>query len=99
MLIRIIAALMLLIAFSDLPYAYYQILRWVVCGVTGYGAFNAYESKNNAWMWIFGITAVTFNPFAPFYFKRETWQLFDIAASVILFVSLFSFKTKRTNQA
>ncbi len=84
---------MLLIAFAALPYAYYQALRWVVCGVTGYGAYMAYERKNQIWAWFFGITGILFNPIMPFYLKRETWQLLDIAAAIILFGSLFMFKS------
>lgn len=91
-IMRVIAAVMLLIAFADLPYAYYQALRWVVCGVTGYGAYIAYEGKNQIWAWVFGITAILFNPIMPFYLERETWRVLDIVAAIMLFISLPMFK-------
>lgn len=91
-IVRVVAAAMLLIAFADMPYAYYQALRWVVCGVTGYGAYMAYERKNQVWAWIFGITAILFNPIMPFYLERETWQLLDVATAIMLFVSMAMFK-------
>lgn len=94
-ILRVVAALLLIVAFGDHPYAYYQMLRWVVCGVTGYGAFVAYEKKNIPWAWVFGITAVLFNPIMPFYMQRETWQMFDIAAALVLVVSLFMFRTQK----
>lgn len=93
--VRVIAALMLLIAFAELPYAYYQMLRWVVCGVTGYGAFISYEKQNILWAWTFGITAILFNPIMPFYMQREMWQILDLTAAVVLIISLFTLKDKK----
>ena len=95
--LRVIAALMLLIALGDHPYAYYQLLRWVVCGVSAYGALTAYERKDTVWTWLFGVTAVVFNPIMPFYLDRETWQVLDIAAALILLVSLAAFRLKKSN--
>jgi hypothetical protein len=95
-IMRAVAAVMLFIAFADLPYAYYQALRWVVCGVTGYGAYMAYEGKNQTWAWAFGVTAILFNPIMPFYLERETWQLLDVAAAIMLFISLATFKQGQT---
>ena len=53
-IVRLAAALMLLWALADNPYAYYQILRWIVCGVTAYSTFLALEAKKDQWTWIFG---------------------------------------------
>lgn len=94
-IVRVIAAIMLVVAFGEHPYAYYQMLRWVVCGVAAYGAFMAKEKKNFPWAWVFGITAVLFNPIMPFYMQRETWQMFDLAAALMLIVSLFMFRPKK----
>ncbi|MDD5741953.1 MAG: hypothetical protein PHX87_00830 [Candidatus Peribacteraceae bacterium] len=91
-ILRFIAAVMLLGALGHHPYAYYQLLRWVVCGVAAYSAYIAYESKNQVWTWIFGITAVLFNPLVPFYLERETWQLLAGAAAIVFVGSLFLFK-------
>ncbi len=58
---------MLFWALADNPYGYYQILRWVVCGLTRY---LAYRNDKNVWAWIFGVTAVLFNPIAPIYREK-----------------------------
>ena len=89
---RIGAALMLLWALADNPYAYYQILRWVVCGVNGYAAYIAAGEKQRGWAWAFGVAAVLFNPIAPIHFERETWALLDVAVATFLLVSLFVYK-------
>ena len=89
---KIIVILMLLWALADNPYYYYQILRWVVCGVAGYSAYLAYKQSNKIWVWILAVTAIVFNPIAPFYLTREIWSVLNIIASVIIFASVFKMK-------
>ena len=96
-IVRLAAALMLLWALADNPYAYYQILRWVVCGVTAYSAFLALEAKKDQWAWIFGITAILFNPIAPIHLEREIWSVIDITTAALLLISLKFFKLQAGN--
>ena len=91
-IIKIIAVLMLFWALGDNPYSYYQILRWVICGATGYFAYLAYENNKNAWVWVFGIIAILFNPIIPFYLDRGTWAVIDIITATIIFTSIFKQK-------
>lgn len=91
-ILKAIAIIMLLWALADNPYWYYQLLRWVVCGVSAYSAYIYYQEKNTTWMWIFIIVAVLFNPIASFYFGREIWEALDIIAAAIIFVSLLKTK-------
>lgn len=93
---RIIAALLLFIAVADHPYSYYQILRWVVCGVSAYSAFGAYQEKKKVWAWIFGIITILFNPIAPIHFQRETWAILDVVTGCVMAISLWLFRPQST---
>ncbi len=84
---------MLLFALGDNPYGYYEILRWVIAGISGYLAFIAHEQKNTSWTWIMAIIAILFNPISPFHFDRDTWQIIDLISAIIFFTSLFKLKT------
>ena len=86
----ILAGAMLLLAIPTnfWPYSYFQILRWVVTIVALYNAYSAYNTKNNKWVLIYGAIAALFNPIAPIYFAKETWQILDLVTSGILFISL-----------
>ena len=88
----LVAASFLLGALGGWPYAYYQLLRWVVCGVGAYSAYVAYTKGRTGWAWVFGVIAVLFNPIAPFTFARGTWQLFDVA--VVIPFLIYSCKRK-----
>lgn len=94
---RVIVILMMLAALGDHPYGYYQFLRWVAAIISFYLAYLAYSDKKNGWAWVFGAIGILFNPIAPFYLQRETWQLFNLAVAVIYFVSLFKFQYEGKN--
>jgi hypothetical protein len=85
---RIIAAILLVVALGDHPYDYYVLLRFLVCGVCGYGAYYAFRKKEEVWTWTFAIIALLFNPIIPIHLARGTWAIIDLAAAVVLLVSL-----------
>ncbi len=87
--VRLVAIALLLFALDRHSYGYYQILRWVVCGVTAYTAFVATELKKIYWAWALGISAVLFNPIIPIHLDRETWAVIDIAVSILIAASIF----------
>lgn len=87
---KILAGLMLLLAIPTgiWPYSYYQILRWVVTIVALYSAYSAYKIQNTKWLYIMGAIAILFNPIAPIYLKKETWQVLDFITAGVFFISL-----------
>lgn len=89
----LLAIAFLIGSFGDWTYSYYQILRWAVTGVAIYVAYTNYKLGKQKWTWIFGITAIIFNPLFPFYFERETWEILDVVA-VALF-TFFLFKKRK----
>ena len=90
--IKIIAILMLLVALSDNPYSYYQILKWAICGLTIFLAFLAYENHKIFWVWTFGVIAIFFNPIAPVYLDRGTWCAIDMIVASLILISIFNKK-------
>ncbi|MEW6738785.1 MAG: DUF6804 family protein [Nitrospirota bacterium] len=92
---RLIASLLLLWALDRHAYGYYQILRWVVCGVGAYSTFVAMELEKISWAWALGITAVVFNPIIPIHLNRDTWAIIDIAAAILFVLSTFFAREKR----
>ena len=98
MILRIITILMLFIAVGNLSYSYYQILRFIVCGVSGYMTYLAFQKKKKFWIWIFGITTILFNPISPIYLEKDIWVIVDIFIAITLFISLFYFQFKKTNR-
>lgn len=87
--IPVIAGVMLLLAIPSVwPYAYFQVLRWIVCGTAAFAAYGASQQKKNLWVFILAIIAIVFNPIAPIYLAKNTWIFLDGAAAVLFFTSL-----------
>lgn len=94
---RLAIILIMLGAFGDNPYSYYQFLRWATALASFYLAYVAHGNNRTGWTWTFAITGILFNPIVPFYLDRETWQFFNLTVAVIYFVSLFKFNYERKN--
>jgi len=88
----IIAALMLLGALAPWPYGYYQVLRFVVCGVSIYVAVIAYDWQKIWVTWLFGFVAVLFNPLISIHLPRELWQPIDVICALLFVVIVFIMK-------
>jgi len=95
--IYLIVGLLTLIAIAPLPYGYYTFMRFIVCGCSGYIAYNLYlNNDRNAWLWIFGIIAILFNPFAPIHMIKEIWMIVDaLVGGLFLLLSYRSYKTDK----
>lgn len=98
-ILRVIGILLLLWALADNPYGYYQILRWAICGVSAYSAYLAYKNKKNAWVWVFGILAVLYNPIEPIHLNKAVWSFFNIVSAWIIFASVFKMKADEKSKS
>jgi MFS superfamily sulfate permease-like transporter len=88
-----IAALFLFLALIDgWQYGFFTILRFIVFSATAYVAWIAYENGDEMWTWLFGATAVLFNPFIPIHFSREIWTVIDFLAGVFCLLSAYFFR-------
>lgn len=76
----------LLGALGHWPYAYYQFTRLAVPGVGVWFIVQAVDRRR--WV-IFPVAAaaLVFNPIAPLYLQRETWQVLDVAAAAVFAVA------------
>jgi len=85
------ASLMLVLgAVLTWPYAYFSLLRVVVCGCAAYLAWLLFESERAGWGVALGGVALLFNPFLPVYLTRGIWQVIDVGVSGLMIASTFA---------
>src|SRR2546428_617570 len=60
------------------PYGYYVLLRWVCCPLFAYLAVRASDLRREAWMWIFAVLAVVYNPIFRVHATRDFWTLVNV---------------------
>ena len=94
MILRIINIILLLVAFGNLPYTYYNLLRIVVCGSSIFLGYQYSHSKKNKFSWAFYIQAFIYNPLIPMYLGRELWVIMN-AVSIVLFIGTYIADKKK----
>jgi hypothetical protein len=87
---QLIASLLLLAAMGNNPPEFYWILRWVICGLFAFVAYQAHEQDKMPWVLICSAVSVVYNPFIPFYLGREMWLLANKATIVAAVASAFA---------
>lgn len=87
MIPALIVAIMLLVAIAPLPYGYFQLPRWVTCGVATFISFEAYKWKKYWATGLFGLIAVLFNPIMPVHLAKAIWQPIDVVTAITFVTS------------
>lgn len=78
------AGLMLCLAvFPAMPYVFYILLKWAVCGAAVYGAVNFKdEPRLSRHFWPLVILAFLFNPFVPISLTPLVWLILSLGTAV-----------------
>ena len=87
--IKIGLAVLFLGCLAEMPYGYYQLVRFL--GMIGFGilAFNENEKGNNGLFIFWLLSAILINPIFKISLGRELWNTIDVIWAVILMGSLF----------
>jgi hypothetical protein len=84
--------IMLLLAIADMPWGFYQLLRWAVVAGGALLLFRSIKSEQTPWV-IFGAVSIIFF-FPPFgvSFEKELWAVFDFLFGVFFLVAAATFR-------
>ena len=93
--IKILLAILLIACLADLPYGYYQFVRFAGLVGFGYLAFNANEQGKKNEVFIYLALAVLFQPFFKIALGRSLWNVIDVVVGIGLIVSLFKSDNKK----
>jgi len=86
--LRLAAALLLLLALGPQPAGYYDALHWVVFLVAAYGVYRTIQDRYVIWAWFLGITAFALNPFVRLPLDHSMWSAVYTGAAVIMVISI-----------
>lgn len=92
--IQIILAAMLFICLLDMPYGYYQFIRFFAMATFVILAFHEYQSSKEigTLFLIYIMLAILFQPIFKIAFGRFIWNVIDVIVGIFLFIN--SFKRK-----
>ena len=87
--IKIILSLIFLLCLLQMPYGYYQAVRFI--GFLGFAllAYFSFQENRKAEVIIFISLALLFQPFIKVAVGRTVWNIVDVIVSAGLIISLF----------
>lgn len=91
-LIRLGLAALLLSCLADMPYGYYQLVRFLAMVGFGYLAYQAQENKRAAEAVALVLLALLFQPLLKVSLGRTLWNVVDVAVAIWLLTKLNSNK-------
>ena len=95
-LIKVILSILFFVCLADMPYGYYQLVRFA--GLIGFAvlAHKAYEQNIQSEMIIYICLALLFQPFFKIALGRQIWNIIDFVVGITLIISIF-INTKKQN--
>ena len=93
-LIKITLAILLLLCLMDMPYGYYQLVRWAAMVGFAILAYHASEAKRNKEVIIYVGLALLFQPFFKVALGRPLWNMMDVLVAFGLIWTMIPRKTK-----
>ena len=87
--IKIILAILFFLCLADMPYGYYQFVRFA--GLIGFAilAYQENQQGRQSEMIIYGGLALLFQPFFKIALGREMWNIVDVVVGIGLIISIF----------
>jgi len=92
-IIKITLAILFLLCLLNMPYGYYQLIRFLALIGFVILAYKANQENKNTETIIFGALALLFQPFFKIALGRELWNIIDVLVATFLIVS--AVKKKR----
>jgi len=92
--IKITLAILMLLCLLDMPYGFYQFVRFSALIGFGILAYKASEQNKKSEMIIYGGLALLFQPFFKIALGREIWNIVDAIVGIGLIGSLIIERTK-----
>lgn len=80
----LIMAVILLICLFDMPYGYYQLVRFVAMVVFGYSAYRYYKEQKESLMVTMITLTILFQPLLPITLGRTIWNIVDVIVAIFL---------------
>lgn len=95
--VKIVLAILFFLCLLDMPYSYYQLVRFAALVGFGFLSYKLYESGNKSVSFAFAALAILFQPFFKIALGRTLWNIVDVVIGTLLIISLFN-NPKNDNQ-
>ena len=87
-IIKLILSVGLFICVLDMPYGYYQFIRFLALISFSFLAYQSREKENKTELVVFISLALLFQPFFKIALGRTLWNMVDVISAIYLLVSV-----------
>jgi hypothetical protein len=77
-----ILAILLFLCLADMPYGYYQFVRFAAAGFFAFAAYQENERGKSELVIVFIILALLFQPFFKIALGRTLWNIVDVVVGL-----------------
>ena len=94
-IVKLVVAVLLLLCLADMPYGFYQFVRFVAAVAFAYLSYDYFKSKKDVMGFVFAALTLLFQPMLKVSLGRTLWNLVDILVALgLLYLIISSFKKK-----
>ena len=89
-IVKLGLATLLFICLADMPYGYYQLVRFVAMLVFAYLAYTSYNVGDGFSVFLYAALGLLFQPMVKISLGREIWNVVDVIVAIGLLGTVFS---------
>lgn len=94
-ILKVLFSILLFVCLFDMPYGYYQLVRFLALIFFGILAYKANQQNKQTETIVYGSLALLFQPIYKISLGRELWNIVDVIVGIGLLISLF-YKRKKS---
>lgn len=95
-LLKLVIAVLLLLCLADMPYGFYELVRFASAAAFAYLSYDYFKAKRDGMGVTFAALALLFQPFFKVALGRTLWNLVDIlVAAALIYLMVSAFKNKK----
>lgn len=88
-IIKAILAILFFICLANMPYGYYQFVRFLALVGFAFLSYRSYEKNDKVLTFIFAALAILFQPLLKISLGRQLWNIVDVVVGIWLITSIF----------
>ncbi|WP_321827221.1 DUF6804 family protein [Maribacter dokdonensis] len=93
-LVKVTLALLLFLCLLNMPYGYYELVRFIAFVGFGFLGHKANQKDKSEQVFIYIALALLFQPFYKIALGREIWNMVDVVVGIGLIISIFIKKNR-----
>ena len=97
LILKLVLAALLLLCLANMPYGFYQLVRFVAMVSFIYFSYEYFKNKQDKFGFVFVVLAILFQPFLKITLGRTIWNILDVMVAIWLVWLAFAAFRKKDN--